>query len=67
MLVILQVLIEKVNRLSEGKLSLFFIDYTKAFNTVSHPLLFTTLMAMGILRHLVALIQALYQQQLAAV
>jgi len=48
MLVIVQILIKKVNRLSAGKLYLFFIDYTKAFDTVSHPLLFTTLMAMGL-------------------
>jgi len=46
---------------------MLFIDYTKAFDTVSYSLLFTTLMAIGIPRHLVALIQALYQQQLAAV
>jgi len=59
MLVILQILIEKVNGLNVGKLYLLFIDYTKSFDTVSHPLLFSTLMALGIPSHLVALIQAL--------
>jgi len=34
LLVILLILIEKVNRLNEGKLYLLFIDYTKAFDTV---------------------------------
>jgi len=41
MLVILQILIENVCRLSKGKLYLLFIDYTKAFDTVSDPLLFS--------------------------
>jgi hypothetical protein len=67
LLVTLQILIEKVNQLSEGELYLLFIDYSKAFDTVNQSLLFTTMMNMGIPRHLVALIQALYQQQTAAV
>jgi hypothetical protein len=67
LLVTLQILIEKVNQLSEGELYLLFIDYSKAFDTVKQSVLFTTMMNMGIPRHLVALIQALYQQQTAAV
>jgi len=44
-----------------------FVDYTKSFDMVSHPKLFKVLLEMGILKHLVALVQALYAQQTAKV
>jgi len=37
-----------------------FVDYTKAFDMVSHPKLFKVLLETGIPKHLVALVQALY-------
>jgi len=40
-----------------------FVDYTKAFDMVSHPKLFKVLLEIGIPKHLVALVQALYAQQ----
>jgi len=44
-----------------------FMDYTKAFDLVSHPKLFKVLLEIGILKHIVALVQALYAQQTAKV
>ena len=67
MLVILQQLIEKARNMQGCAIYLLFIDYTKAFDMVSHPRLFKVLQEMGIPSHLVALIQALYSQQEAAV
>jgi len=43
------------------------VDCTKAFDMVSHPKLFKVLLEMGIPKHLVALVQALYAQQTANV
>jgi len=42
-----------------------FVDYTKAFDMVSHPKLFKVLLEMGIPKHIVVLVQALYAQQTA--
>jgi len=44
-----------------------FVDYTKASDMVSHPKLFKVLPEMGIPKHLIALVQAIYAQQLAKV
>jgi len=43
------------------------VDYTKAFNMVSHLKLLKVLPEMGIPKHLVALVQVLYAQQTAKV
>ena len=40
-----------------------FIDYSKAFDSVSHIQMFNILNDMGFPRHIVALIQALYEKQ----
>ena len=44
-----------------------FIDYSKAFNSVNHIQMFNLLNNMGFPRHIVALIQALYEKQSAIV
>ena len=44
-----------------------FIDYSKAFDSVSHIQMFNILNDMGFPRHIVALIQALYEKQSAIV
>jgi len=67
LLVNIQILIEKVNATQNSVLFLMFVDYTKAFDMISHPKLFKVLLEMGIPKHLVALIQALYAQQTAKV
>jgi hypothetical protein len=67
MLVILQLLIEKTNAMSNTDLYMVFIDYTKAFDRVSHPRLLDVMLSMGIPKHLVALIQELYIHQTASV
>ena len=48
-------------------LYLCFIDYSKAFDCVSHPQLWTTMKKMGFPCHLVELIASLYQNQQSAV
>ena len=40
-----------------------FIDYSKTFDSVSHIQMFNILNYMGFPRHIVALIQALYDKQ----
>lgn len=44
-----------------------FIDYKKAFDSVSHQKMISTLLDMGFPKHIVALIQTLYSSQRAAV
>ncbi|XP_072039366.1 uncharacterized protein [Amphiura filiformis] len=44
-----------------------FIDYKKAFDSVSHQMMLQSLLDMGFPRHIVALIQSLYSTQRAAV
>ncbi|GFO05905.1 retrovirus-related pol polyprotein from type-1 retrotransposable element r2 [Plakobranchus ocellatus] len=46
---------------------IIFIDYSKAFDSVSHNELFKTLITMGFPPHLVALIQSLYTDQTAKI
>ena len=71
MLCALQVLIEKVtectsvDQATEGYI--VFIDYSKAFDNVSHPKLFETMTQMGFAAHLIKLIQSLYHEQEAVI
>ena len=62
MLCALQVLLEKI---IEDKLEAYvvFIDYSKAFDCVSHKELFNIMINMGFPRHLVYLIKDLYTNQ----
>ena len=59
MLCALQCLIEKVNEFTSVEHSvegyIIFIDYSKAFDNVSHPKLFTTMKEIGIPIHREAL------------
>lgn len=66
MICVLQVMIEK---LIENKESAFitFIDYSKAFDSVSHNQMFTIMIQMGFPTHLVYLIQNLYVNQQAKI
>ena len=66
MLCAIQVIIEK---LIEDNLEgyIIFIDYSKAFDNVSHHSLITTMLDMGFRKHLVALIQDLYLNQQAVI
>ena len=67
MLCALQSLIEKVNECTSVNHTLegyiVFIDYSKAFDNVSHPKLFLTMEEMGFPKHLVKLIEGLYSNQ----
>ena len=71
MLCALQVLIEKVNECTSAGNSLegyiVFIDYSKAFDNVSHPKLFSTMKEMGFSKHLVKLLEGLYNNQKATI
>ena len=62
MLCALQVLLEKI---IEDRLEAYivFIDYSKAFDCVSHKELFNIMINMGFQRHLVYLIKDLYTNQ----
>ena len=66
MLFVLQLLIEKI-RNSEGEAFITFIDYSKAFDSVSHQHLFKTMLKMGFPNHLVSLIAGLYEDQKATI
>ena len=67
MLCALQCLIEKVNECTSVEHSvegyIIFIDYSKAFDNVSHPKLFTTMKEMGFPIHLINLVAGLYCDQ----
>lgn len=66
MLCALQILIEKLNEAKhEGYI--IFIDYSKAFDNVSHDNLFTTMTKMGFPSHLVSLLRSLYTDQQATI
>ena len=71
MLCALQVLIEKVTECTSVDQSvegyIVFIDYSKAFDNVSHPKLFETMNEMGFSKHLTKLIQSLYREQKAVI
>ncbi|PIK60305.1 hypothetical protein BSL78_02801 [Apostichopus japonicus] len=62
MLVCLQILIEKILAIDE-KVFIMFIDYSKAFDSVSRVKLFTVMIEMGFPTHLVSLLQSLYINQ----
>ena len=66
MLCCIQNIIEKRLLMSE-RTCVIFIDYSKAFDSVSHIQMFNLLNDMGFPRHIVALIQALYEKQSAIV
>ena len=66
MLCCIQNVIEKTLQMSE-RTFIVFIDYSKAFDSVSHIQMFDILNDMGFPRHIVALIQALYEKQSAIV
>ena len=56
MLVIIQVLIEKVMGIGSQAL-ITFIDYSKAFDSISHVQLFDIMLGLGFPEHIVALLQ----------
>ena len=66
MLVRLQVLMEKIIAL-DGKVFIMFIDYSKAFDSVSQCKLFKAFLEMGFPKHLVALLKSLYFNQRATI
>ena len=66
MLCCIQKVIEKTLLMSE-RTFIVFIDYSKAFDSVSHIQMFNLLNDMGFPRHIVALIQTLYEKQSAIV
>ena len=66
MLCCIQNVIEKTLPMSERPF-IVFIDYSKAFDNVSHIQMFNILNDMGLCRHIVALKQALYEKQSAIV
>ena len=68
MLVCLQVLLEKVHVIAMDQQAFdMFIDYSKAFDSVSHNKLFSIFLEMGFPKHLVTLIQSLYVNQRAII
>ena len=71
MLCALQSLIEKVSECTSVDNSvegyIVFIDYSKAFDNVSHPKLFQTMEEMGFSKHLIKLIEGLYTNQEALI
>ena len=71
MLCALQSLIEKVSECTSVDNSvegyIVFIDYSKAFDNVSHPRLFLTMEEMGFSKHLIKLIEGLYTNQEALI
>ena len=58
--------IEK-NREHQRDLHLCFIDYSKAFDTVDHDILWNNMNDMNFPKHIIQLIKAMYDQQQAAV
>ena len=66
MLVALQILIEKTLEV-DGQAFVVFIDYSKAFDSISQTQLFDILSEMGFPKHLVSLLEALYINQLAVI
>ena len=66
MLCCIQNVSEKTLLMSE-RTFIVFIDYSKAFDRVSHIQMFNILNDMGFPRHIVAMMQALYEKQSAIV
>lgn len=67
MLVLIQTLIEKVSAQEEVEATITFIDYSKAFDSVSHSQLFTIMGDMGFPLHVITLIHSLYVNHSAVV
>ena len=51
----------------DRKVFIMFIDYSKAFDSVSHCKLFEAFLEMGFPKHLVALLKSLYVNQRAII
>ena len=66
MLVIIQVLTEKVMGIG-GQALITFIDYSKAFDSISHVQLFDIMLELGFPEHIVTLLQSLYIDQTAVI
>ena len=66
MLFILQILIEKIRNTTDEAF-ITFIDYSKAFDSVSHQNLFNTMNDMGFPTHLISLLSNLYDEQKATI
>lgn len=66
LLVVIQVLIEKLTAVDQ-KACFLFVDYCKAFDTPSHVQLFDVMLRMGFPPHLIALVQGLYMDHTAVV
>ena len=64
--IVLQVLIEKIRNTDQDAF-ITFIDYSKAFDSVKHHHLFQTMERMGFPKHLISLIEALYENQKATI
>ena len=62
----LKMVLEK-NRERGNDVFLCFIDYSKAFDTVAHDILWNDVHKIGSPTHIILLIKALYEQQKAAV
>ena len=66
MLVAIQVLIEKTIEM-DGQTFVVFIDYSKALDSISQVQMFEILSEMGFPKHLVVLLEALYNDQSAVI
>ena len=66
MLVALQILIEKTLEV-DGQAFVVFIDYSKAFDSISQTQLFDILSEIGFPKYLISLLEALYIDQLAVI
>ena len=62
----LKMVIEK-NREHNKDLFLCFVDYTKAFDTVAHDILWKNMQDMGFPEHIILLLKSMYSDQKAAV
>ena len=65
-LVALQVLIENTIEM-DGQAFVVFIDYSKAFDIISQVQMFEIISEMGFPKHIVALLEALYNDQSAVI
>ena len=66
MLVKIQVLIEKVMGIG-GQALVTFVNYSKAFDRISHVQLFDIMLELGFPEHIVALLQPLYIDKRAVI
>ena len=61
-MICLRNLIEKSVKRQERSLWLMFVDYAKAFDTIDHNMVWTTLREFGVPQHLIWLIRKLYEK-----